>query len=121
MIDGLQFIRIVRSPGQLPGAGRADHPADRSWRPLARASRRRAIGVHEYLLKPVSTKALLERIVGGAAQAAPDGATRRLLRPAPRKLGRCWPTVMPAAATTSDVLLLQVNRIKSVEPLARRD
>ena len=61
MIDGMQFIRMVRSPGSFPVpdvpiimlTGHADR-----WRVLEAAR----IGVHEYLLKPVSTKSLLERI-----------------------------------------------------------
>ena len=61
MIDGLQFIRTVRSPGNFPVpdvpiillTGHADR-----WR-VVEAAR---YGVHEYLLKPVSTKALLDRI-----------------------------------------------------------
>jgi two-component system chemotaxis response regulator CheY len=61
MMDGLQFIKTVRSPDSFPVpdvpiillTGHAER-----WR-VIEASR---YGVHEYLLKPVSTKALLERI-----------------------------------------------------------
>jgi len=61
-IDGLQFTRMVRSPDTFPFpdvpiillTGHADR-----WRVLEAAR----FGIHEYLLKPVSTKALLERIV----------------------------------------------------------
>jgi two-component system, chemotaxis family, chemotaxis protein CheY len=61
LVDGLQFIRTVRSPGRFP---MPDVPiilltghADR-WRVIEAAR----FGVHEYLLKPVSTKALMDRI-----------------------------------------------------------
>lgn len=60
-MDGLQFIRAVRSPQEFP---LPDVPiilltghGDR-WRVIEAAR----FGVHEYLLKPVSTKALLERV-----------------------------------------------------------
>ena len=61
MMDGLQFIKMVRSPATFPTpdvpiillTGHGDR-----WRVIEAAR----LGVHEYLLKPVSTKALLERI-----------------------------------------------------------
>jgi YesN/AraC family two-component response regulator len=62
VIDGLQFIQMVRSPGIFPVP---DVPIilltghGERWR-VQEASR---FGVHEFLLKPVSTKALLDRIV----------------------------------------------------------
>src|SRR5262245_31490745 len=62
MLDGMNFVRLVRSPGSFPCpdvpiimlTGHGDH-----WR-VVEAAR---VGVHEYLLKPVSTKALRDRIV----------------------------------------------------------
>ena len=86
MIDGAQFVRMVRSPGDFPMpdvpiimlSGHGDR-----WR-VVEAAR---IGAHEYLLKPVSTKALLDRIVAIIGQAAPDRAARRLLRPAAAPAG----------------------------------
>ena len=62
LIDGAQFVRLVRSPGEFPMpdvpiimlSGHGDR-----WR-VVEAAR---IGAHEYLLKPVSTKSLLDRIV----------------------------------------------------------
>ena len=85
-IDGAEFVRMVRSPGTFP---MPDVPiimltghGDR-WRVIEAAR----IGAHEYLLKPVSTKALLDRIVAILGQAAPDGAARRLLRPAAAPAG----------------------------------
>jgi CheY-like chemotaxis protein len=60
-INGLEFIRMVRQPGHFPYpdvpiillTGHAER-----WR-VVEAAR---YGVHEYLLKPVSTQALLDRI-----------------------------------------------------------
>ena len=102
MIDGAQFVRMVRSPGEFPMpdvpiimlSGHGDR-----WR-VVEAAR---IGAHEYLLKPVSTKALHDRIVAiigrprptvkldgyygpaaaaaggdGRSEAGSDRATRRL-------------------------------------------
>jgi two-component system chemotaxis response regulator CheY len=101
VINGLQFIQMVRSPDQfavpdvpiilLTGHG------DR-WR-VQEAAR---FGVHEFLLKPVSTKALLDRIIAALAP-------RQMMRfdgcyvPVPRKL-----VVLDAdeKAGTDDVLLL---------------
>jgi DNA-binding response OmpR family regulator len=62
MLDGVQFVRLVRSPNDFPVpdvpiimlTGHGDR-----WRVIEAAR----VGVHEYLLKPVSTKALLDRIV----------------------------------------------------------
>jgi DNA-binding response OmpR family regulator len=85
LIDGLQFIRLVRSPGSFPSpdvpiillTGHGDR-----WRVIEAAR----LGVHEYLLKPVSTKALLDRIAAVLVN------PRRMVRfdgyygPTPRKL-----------------------------------
>ena len=62
IVDGLQFIKTVRSPATFPIpdvpiillTGHGDR-----WRVIEAAR----LGVHEYLLKPVSTKALMDRIV----------------------------------------------------------
>ena len=61
-IDGRQFTQLVRMPGAVP---HPDVPIimltghSERWR-VEEAAR---LGVREYLLKPVSTQALLERIV----------------------------------------------------------
>ena len=80
MIDGAELVRIVRSPGVFPVpdipiimlSGHGDR-----WR-VVEAAR---IGVHEYLLKPVSTKALLDRIVAIIGRPRPTVQLERLLRP----------------------------------------
>jgi CheY-like chemotaxis protein len=60
-VNGLEFIRTVRQPGRFPYP---DLPIilltghGERWRVIEAAR----YGVHEYLLKPVSTQALLDRI-----------------------------------------------------------
>jgi DNA-binding response OmpR family regulator len=84
LIDGAQFARLIRSPGDFPVpdvpiimlTGHGDR-----WR-VIEANR---VGVHEYLLKPVSTKALLERIVSVLNNPRPTVQTDRYYGPAPRK------------------------------------
>ena len=85
-IDGMHFVRLVRSPGAFRNpdvpiimlSGHADH-----WRVVEAAK----VGVHEYLLKPVSTKALRDRLVSVIAN------PRRMVKiegqyvPAPRRPG----------------------------------
>ena len=79
MLNGAEFVRIVRSPGVFP---MPDIPiimltshAER-WRVIEAAR----LGVNEYLRKPVSAQALLDRLTLDPRQAAPDRAARRLLR-----------------------------------------
>ena len=70
---------------RVPGAGRSDHHAERHgdrWR-VVEAAR---IGVNEYLLKPVSAKALLDRIVAIIAGRAPIVQLGDYYGPEPRKL-----------------------------------
>lgn len=62
LLDGPEVVRIVRSPGVFPMpnipiimlTGHSEH-----WR----ATRAVQLGVHEFLIKPVSAKALSDRIV----------------------------------------------------------
>lgn len=85
MLDGAQFIRMVRSPRDFPYpdvpiivlTGHGDR-----WR-VVEAAR---VGAHEYLLKPVSTKALLDRIVSILAKPRPTVQLQGYYGPAPRKL-----------------------------------
>ena len=85
MVDGSQFVRMVRSPGEF---SRPDVPiimlsghGDR-WR-VVEAAR---IGAHEYLLKPVSTKALQDRIVTILGRPRPTVKLDGYYGPAPRRL-----------------------------------
>jgi DNA-binding response OmpR family regulator len=88
MIDGAQFVRLVRTPGEFPIpdipiimlSGHGDR-----WR-VVEAAR---IGAHEYLLKPVSTKALHDRIIAIIAIIARPRPTVTLdgyYGPLPRRL-----------------------------------
>jgi two-component system chemotaxis response regulator CheY len=85
MIDGAQFVRMVRSPGEFP---MPDVPiimltghGDR-WRVLEAAR----LGAHEYLLKPVSTKALHDRIIAILNNPRPSVRLDGYYGPAPRRL-----------------------------------
>ncbi len=85
LIDGAQFVRMVRSPMEFPApdvpiimlSGHGDR-----WR-VVEAAR---VGAHEYLLKPVSTKALRERIVTILTVPRPFIRLDGYYGPAPRKM-----------------------------------
>jgi two-component system chemotaxis response regulator CheY len=85
LIDGAQFVRMVRSPTEFPApdvpiimlSGHGDR-----WR-VVEAAR---LGAHEYLLKPVSTKALLDRIVAILSVPRPFISLDGYYGPAPRKM-----------------------------------
>jgi DNA-binding response OmpR family regulator len=85
MIDGAQFVRMVRTPGEFPVpdipiimlSGHGDR-----WR-VVEAAR---IGAHEYLLKPVSTKALQDRIVAIIGRPRPTVKLDGYYGPLPRRL-----------------------------------
>ena len=85
MIDGAQFVRMVRSPGEFPVpdvpiimlSGHGDR-----WR-VVEAAR---IGAHEYLLKPVSTKSLQDRIVAIIGTPRPTVKLEGYYGPLPRRL-----------------------------------
>jgi two-component system, chemotaxis family, chemotaxis protein CheY len=85
MLDGPQFVRIIRAPGsvlipEVPIIMLTGH-GDR-WRVIEAAR----VGVHEYLLKPVSTKALLDRIVSVLTNPRPLVQLGDYVGPEPRKL-----------------------------------
>jgi DNA-binding response OmpR family regulator len=85
VIDGAQFVRMVRSPGRFPVpdvpiimlTGHGDR-----WR-VVEAAR---LGAHEFLLKPVSTKALHDRIVAILGRPRPIVELEGYYGPAPRRL-----------------------------------
>ena len=85
LIDGAQFVRMVRSPMDFPApdvpiimlSGHGDR-----WR-VVEAAR---LGAHEYLLKPVSTRALLERIITIITVPRPFITLDGYYGPAPRKM-----------------------------------
>ena len=85
LIDGLQFIQMVRIPGPFPAS---DVPiilltghGDR-WRVIEAAR----FGVHEYLLKPVSAQRLLDRIMAVLVKPRQMVQLDGYYGPAPRKL-----------------------------------
>jgi DNA-binding response OmpR family regulator len=85
VIDGAQFVRMVRSPMDFPApdvpiimlSGHGDR-----WR-VVEAAR---VGAHEYLLKPVSTRALHERIITILTVPRPFITLDGYYGPAPRKM-----------------------------------
>jgi two-component system chemotaxis response regulator CheY len=85
VIDGAQFVRMVRSPGECPVpdvpiimlSGHGDR-----WR-VVEAAR---IGAHEYLLKPVSPKMLQDRIVAIFSQPRPTVTLGEYYGPLPRRV-----------------------------------
>ena len=84
-IDGLEFIRMVRQPATFPVpdvpiillTGHGDR-----WRVIEAAR----FGVHEYLLKPVSTKALLDRLAAVLMKPRKMVKMDDYYGPVPRKL-----------------------------------
>jgi two-component system, chemotaxis family, chemotaxis protein CheY len=84
-MDGSTFVRMVRSPRTFPFpdvpiimlSGHGDR-----WRVIEAAK----LGAHEYLLKPVSTKALLERIAAILTIPRPFITLDGYYGPAPRTL-----------------------------------
>jgi len=85
LLNGPELVRIVRSPGVFPTP---DIPIimlsghGERWR-VVEAVR---LGVNEYLVKPVSAKALYDRIVSILAQPRPSVQLGNYYGPAPRKL-----------------------------------
>jgi DNA-binding response OmpR family regulator len=84
MLDGAEFVRTVRSPSTFPApdvpiimlTGHGDR-----WRVIEAAR----IGAHEYLLKPVSTKALCDRVVTILNQPRPAVQVGEYYGPKPRR------------------------------------
>lgn len=85
MIDGAKFVRMVRSPGDFPVpdvpiiilTGHADR-----WRVLEAAR----AGANEFLLKPVSTNALRDRIMAILSKPRPTLKVDGYYGPLPRRL-----------------------------------
>lgn len=85
VMDGAEFVQRVRSPGEFPLpdvpiimlSGHGDR-----WR-VVEAAR---IGAHEYLLKPVSIKALQDRIVAIIGRPRPNVKLEGYYGPMPRRL-----------------------------------
>ncbi len=90
IMDGSEFVRIVRSPSTFP------HPNVPIIMLTAYGERSRVmeavrLGVHEYLLKPVSGQALMTRIVSVLAKPRPFVQIGDYYGPEPRKLSTYKP------------------------------
>jgi two-component system, chemotaxis family, chemotaxis protein CheY len=85
LLNGSEFVRIVRTPGAFPVP---DIPIvmltshGERWR-VVEAAR---LGVNEFLRKPVSAQALLERLISIVAKPRPVVQVGDYYGPAPRKL-----------------------------------
>jgi two-component system, chemotaxis family, chemotaxis protein CheY len=85
LLSGAELVRIVRSPGVFPVP---DVPIimlsghGERWR-VVEAAR---LGVNEYLIKPVSAKAVYDRLVSITAQPRPTVQLGDYYGPEPRKL-----------------------------------
>jgi two-component system, chemotaxis family, chemotaxis protein CheY len=85
LLSGAELVRIVRSPGVFP---MPDIPIivlsahGERWR-VVEAVR---LGVHEYLVKPVSAKALYDRLAAIVSQPRPVVQLGDYYGPVPRKL-----------------------------------
>jgi two-component system, chemotaxis family, chemotaxis protein CheY len=102
LLNGAEFVRIVRSPGVFPFS---DIPIimlsshGERWR-VVEAVR---IGVNEYLRKPVSAQALLDRLTAIVAKPRPVVQLGDYYGPEPRKLiadPMTEPSVAPAPVGT---------------------
>ena len=85
LLSGAELVRIVRSPGVFP---MPDIPIimlsahGERWR-VVEAAR---LGVHEYLIKPVSAKSIYDRLVAIVSQPRPVVRRGDYYGPEPRKL-----------------------------------
>jgi two-component system, chemotaxis family, chemotaxis protein CheY len=83
LLNGAEFVRIVRSPGVFP---MPDVPIimlsgyGERWRVLEAAR----LGVNEYLVKPVSAKAIYDRLVSITLQPRPSVQLGDYYGPEPR-------------------------------------
>jgi two-component system chemotaxis response regulator CheY len=102
LLNGAEFVRIVRSPGVFP---MPDIPIimlsshGERWR-VVEAVR---IGVNEYLRKPVSAQALLDRLTSIVARPRPVVQLGAYYGPEPRKLVTdpvTEPSIAPAPSGT---------------------
>jgi two-component system, chemotaxis family, chemotaxis protein CheY len=85
LLNGAEFVRIVRSPGVFPMPDVAiimlSGHGER-WRVLEAAR----LGVNEYLVKPVSAKAIYDRLVSITLQPRPSVQLGDYYGPEPRKV-----------------------------------
>lgn len=84
LLNGAEFVRIVRSPGAFPSPNipivmLTSH--GERWRVIEAAR----LGVNEFLCKPVSARSLLDRVVAILANPRPFVQVGEFYRPEPRK------------------------------------
>jgi CheY-like chemotaxis protein len=109
VIDGIKLVRMVRSPGEFP---LPDVPiimltghADR-WRVLEAAR----AGAHEFLLKPVSTKTLRDRIISIIGNPRPLVMRGGSYGPAPRDQATLKHDIAaPPSEEDADMQVVMVN------------
>jgi len=84
LLTGTEIMRIVRSPGIFP---KANLPiimlSDRGLRSRVTAAVR--LGVHEFLIKPISPKTLQQRLLGIVLKPRPMVRAGRYYIPMPRR------------------------------------
>jgi len=103
-LDGAGFVRMVRSPQTFP------YPDIPIIMLTGHGERSRvveavSVGINEFLLKPVSSKSLQDRLVAVLAKPRPIVQTDSYYGPAPRKLA----TAIHADTDESIVKLVMVN------------
>jgi DNA-binding response OmpR family regulator len=116
LIDGAQFVRMVRSPMDFPApdvpiimlSGHGDR-----WRVIEAAR----VGAHEYLLKPVSTKTLLDRIVTILTVPRPFIQLDGYYGPAPRKIfSNTRPADKAALEGSGGLAKPEIQLVRGAEP-----
>lgn len=93
-LNGAQFVRSVRSPASFPCP---DVPIIMltAYAERSRVVEAVRLGVNEFLLKPVSTKALLARVVSILSKPRPMVRQGKYYVPAPRTISSYKPEVDP--------------------------
>ncbi len=104
LLSGAELVRIVRSPGVFP---MPDLPIimlsahGERWR-VVEAAR---LGVNEYLIKPVSAKALYDRLVSITTQPRPAVQLGDYYGPEPRKLATDSVENVPLVSTLAETVV----------------
>jgi CheY-like chemotaxis protein len=104
LLNGAELVRIVRSPGVFP---MPDVPIimlsgyGERWR-VVEAVR---LGVNEYLIKPVSAKALYDRLVSITMQPRPTVQLGDYYGPEPRKLANDTVEDVELAASLAEAVV----------------
>ena len=81
IFDGLELAQMIWQPGANANPLRADHHAHRSLGEKHRVVAARDAGITEFLAKPISAKALYERILNVVANPRPFVKTKTYFGP----------------------------------------